>query len=82
MSYPKVKCPAGEVANPLLSRNKHDVMCRVHGTLRPAQGAICCDRYWECGIWKAHKQIEMDKRRSLKDRAQTVSEQRPHVQDF
>lgn len=55
----EAKCPAAEIVHPVLSPNKNDAECRITGSLRPAQRkgkkAYCCDNYYDCPVWQAHK---------------------------
>lgn len=62
MARVHVQCPAAEAVHPVLSRNKHDVQCRIQGGLRPARNpdpnlpgggepAVCCGDYTKCRIW-------------------------------
>jgi hypothetical protein len=87
---PDVKCPAGEEAHPVLSRNAMDVRCRVQGGLRPAvlgsptrvtgEPVVCCDQYERCGIWRTHKDIVRSDAPSTKaQRDATVGTRRPDV---
>lgn len=53
-----VQCPAGEMTRGKYSQNKADVLCRIAGNLRDAKGAICCNNYADCAIWRAMKDAE------------------------
>lgn len=79
---PHVLCPAGEVVHPLLSLNPADVRYRIQGTLRPAAGSPCCGAYASCSIYRAARRIEMNKKRQLKEIAQTRAEAKPDVGNF
>lgn len=85
MKTPTVKCPAAEMVDPVLSSSGPAAQCRVEGGLQPAVGpitgkaAVCCDEYWRCGIWRAHRQIVDASGSSRTMRQQATHGARRHV---